>query len=87
MSAAEQTPTSTTLTLAKALNAGLRAGLAGDAKVLVASGATIGALPSLSKLSSGVIVGTALRANGRPGGPIDEGCARSFAKAFRAAFG
>jgi len=60
---------------------------AGDAKVLVASGATIGALPSLSKLSSGVIVGTALRASGRPGGPIDEGCARSFAKAFRAAFG
>ena len=35
MSAAEQTPTSTTLTLAKALNAGLRAGLAGDAKVLL----------------------------------------------------
>lgn len=59
---------------------------AGRAPVLVASGATIEALPQLSKLCDGVIVGSALRADGRAGGPIDERAANRFAAAFRAAF-
>ncbi len=50
MSAAEQTPTSTTLTLAKALNAGLRAGLAGDAKVLL-YGEDIGSLGGVFRVT------------------------------------
>jgi membrane complex biogenesis BtpA family protein len=53
--------------------------------VLVASGATIESLPTLASLCDGVIVGTALRKGYRPGGPIDEGLAVAFAKAFRAA--
>ena len=58
---------------------------AGDAPVLVASGATIPALPELLKLCDGVIVGSALRADGRAGGSIDEAAAGRFADAFRAA--
>lgn len=59
---------------------------AGGAPVYVASGATEPALPVLAALSDGVIVGSALRADGRAGGPIDPARARSFAAAFRAAF-
>lgn len=59
---------------------------AGATPVLVASGATIDTLPLLAKHSSGVIVGSALRPGGIPGGPIDETLAKTFAKAFRAAF-
>ena len=58
---------------------------AGRAPVLVASGATIPALPELLKLCDGVIVGSALRADGRAGGPIDETAAIHFAEAFRSA--
>lgn len=58
---------------------------AGPAPVLVASGATIPALPDLLRLCDGVIVGSALRTDGRAGGPIDEDVARRFAAAFRAA--
>jgi len=58
---------------------------AGHAPVLVASGATIPALPQLLKLCDGVIVGSALRADGRAGGPIDEQAARRFGAAFHAA--
>jgi membrane complex biogenesis BtpA family protein len=54
--------------------------------VLVASGATENGLAALTSLCDGVIVGSALRSNGRAGGPIDEGRARSFAAAFRRAF-
>lgn len=55
--------------------------------VLVASGATIDALPALAAHAKGVVVGSALRANGKAGGPIDPAATAAFAKAFRAAFG
>lgn len=55
--------------------------------VLVASGATIDALPLLAAHANGVVVGSAIRANGKAGGPIDPAASRAFAKAFRAAFG
>jgi predicted TIM-barrel enzyme len=54
--------------------------------VLVASGATIDTLPSLAKVSDGVIVGTALRQGYVPGGAIDADLAKRFADAFRTAF-
>lgn len=57
------------------------------APVYVASGATIATLPALAASCDGVIVGSALRASGLPGGPIDPERARAFAAAFRAAFG
>jgi hypothetical protein len=59
---------------------------AGAAPVHVASGATPGALPQLATLCDGVIVGSALRADGRAGGPVDEAAAQRFAAAFRAAW-
>jgi membrane complex biogenesis BtpA family protein len=55
------------------------------APVLVASGATEAALPTLSR-AHGVIVGSCLREDGRPGGAVDEARARSFAARFREAF-
>jgi predicted TIM-barrel enzyme len=55
--------------------------------VLVASGATLETLPVLAKHATGVIVGSALRAGGIPGGSIDETLAKTFASAFRASFG
>jgi membrane complex biogenesis BtpA family protein len=54
--------------------------------VLVASGATLETLEDLARSSSGVIVGSALRIDGKAGGPIDAGKARAFAEAFRRAF-
>lgn len=54
--------------------------------VLVASGATTGTLASLAPSSDGVVVGSALRAGGVPGGPIDASLAMTFAAAFRNAF-
>jgi predicted TIM-barrel enzyme len=54
--------------------------------VIVASGATIGALPALAAHAHGVVVGSALRANGTAGGPIDARAASAFAEAFRKAF-
>ena len=57
-----------------------------EVSVLVASGATIEALPTLAKYADGVIVGSALRANGKAGGPIDPRAAGAFAEAFRKAF-
>lgn len=54
--------------------------------VIVASGAAIASLPSL-RAAHGVIVGTALRASGRAGDPVDPDLAARFAAAFRAAFG
>lgn len=59
---------------------------AGGTPVLVASGATIATLPLLAKHADGVIVGSALRAGGVPGGPIDAALAKAFADAHRAAF-
>jgi membrane complex biogenesis BtpA family protein len=58
----------------------------GKVPVLVASGATIATLPALAPRCNGVIVGSALRANGVAGGPVDTERAREFARAFRAAF-
>lgn len=55
--------------------------------VLVASGATLESLHALSDDADGVIVGSALRADGKAGGPIDGARASAFAKAFAAAFG
>lgn len=59
---------------------------AGGAPVYVASGATEATLPVLADLSDGVIVGSALRSDGRAGGPVAPARARSFAAAFRAAW-
>lgn len=59
---------------------------AGGFPVYVASGATEADLPVLATMSDGVIVGSALRADGRAGGPVDPDRARRFAEAFRAAF-
>jgi membrane complex biogenesis BtpA family protein len=52
-----------------------------EAPVLVASGATIATLSSLRR-AHGVIVGSALRANGKAGGSIDLELARRFAEAY-----
>jgi uncharacterized protein len=54
--------------------------------VLVASGATVDSLGALARHCDGVIVGSALRADGRAGGPVDRERARTFAAAFRTAF-
>ena len=63
------------------------AAAAGAAPVYVASGASIAMLPTLGSLCRGVIVGSALRADGRAGGPVDRAAAQRFAAAFFAAFG
>ena len=55
--------------------------------VLAASGATIDGLGQLAAVCDGVIVGSALRADGQAGGPIDAEKARRFAHAFRGVFG
>ena len=57
-----------------------------DAPVLVASGATLESLSTLARHATGVIVGSALRVGGIPGGPIDAALAKEFAAAFRRAF-
>jgi membrane complex biogenesis BtpA family protein len=60
--------------------------VAGRVPVLVASGATIEGLSALASRCDGVIVGSALRAAGIAGGPVDEKRAHEFVRAFRAAF-
>jgi membrane complex biogenesis BtpA family protein len=54
--------------------------------VLVASGATAESLATLAPLCDGVIVGSALRADGVAGGPVDAARARAFGEAFKKAF-
>jgi membrane complex biogenesis BtpA family protein len=54
--------------------------------VLVASGATLSTLAALATSSDGVVVGSALRPGGIPGGAIDARLAQEFAAAFRSAF-
>jgi membrane complex biogenesis BtpA family protein len=54
--------------------------------VLVASGATLATLDALARSSDGVVVGSALRRGGVPGGPIDATLAEEFAAAFCKAF-
>jgi membrane complex biogenesis BtpA family protein len=54
--------------------------------VLVASGATLATLSALATSSDGVVVGSALRAGGIPGGAIDAQLAQEFAASFRRAF-
>ena len=54
--------------------------------VLVASGATLATLSALATSSDGVVVGSALRAGGIPGGSIHAALAQEFAAAFRSAF-
>lgn len=57
---------------------------AGDAPIYVASGATEASLPVLTNMCDGIIVGSALRADGHAGGPIDPDRASRFAAAYRA---
>jgi membrane complex biogenesis BtpA family protein len=59
---------------------------ASDKPVLVASGATLATLAALAPSCDGVIVGSALREGGIPGGTIDARLAQEFAAAFRTAF-
>ena len=54
--------------------------------VYVGSGATLESLTLLGRTSDGVIVGSALRRDGKAGGPIDPARAEAFAHAFREAF-
>lgn len=54
--------------------------------VLVASGATIETLPYLRAHCDGIIVGSALRQGGIPGGAVNADLARAFADAYRRAF-
>ena len=54
--------------------------------VLVASGATLSTLSALAASANGVVVGSALRTGGIPGGVIDAKLAQEFAAAFRASF-
>jgi membrane complex biogenesis BtpA family protein len=54
--------------------------------VYVASGATLASLPTLARASDGVIVGSALRREGKAGGVVDRAAAEAFARAFREAF-
>jgi membrane complex biogenesis BtpA family protein len=54
--------------------------------VLVASGATLATLSALAPSSDGVVVGSALRVGGVPGGSIDAHLAKEFASSFRRAF-
>ena len=54
--------------------------------VLVASGATVETLPALASSCDGVIVGSALRRDGKAGGAIDRDRAATFARAFREVF-
>jgi hypothetical protein len=60
---------------------------AAGAPVYVASGATVDALPRLASRCDGVLVGSALRAGGRAGEPLDAAAVEAFAAAFRRAFG
>jgi uncharacterized protein len=60
---------------------------AGATPVLVASGATAGALAGLKGVADGVIVGSALRGDGVAGGAVDAARAFEFARAFRNVFG
>jgi len=60
---------------------------AANKPVLVASGATLDSLAELARASDGVVVGSALRDGGHPGGPIDAARAKDFAAAFRTAYG
>jgi hypothetical protein len=74
----------------KAVDAGKLAtvrAVAGHAKVLVGSGATLENLPMLAKSAHGVIVGSALRDGGRAGGAIVAARAKEFAAAYRSSFG
>jgi len=59
---------------------------ASNKPVLVASGATLTTLAALAAHSDGVVVGSALREGGVPGGSIDAALARQFAAAFKKAF-
>jgi hypothetical protein len=54
--------------------------------VYVASGTAIDSLRRLSAVCDGVIVGSALRADGRAGGRIDRARAAAFARTFREVF-
>jgi uncharacterized protein len=59
---------------------------AASVPVIVASGARLDTLAELAASSDGVIVGSALRAGGAAGAPIDGALATEFARAFREAY-
>ena len=56
-----------------------------EVPVLCASGVTLDNLRAIARVAHGVVVGSALRRGGRPGGPIDRDLARRFADAWIAA--
>ena len=56
------------------------------AKIYIASGATTLNLDTFAEHASGIIVGSALRASGKAGDPIDKSIAKKFAAAFRKSF-
>ena len=56
---------------------------AGPVPVYIGSGATIATLPALAKHADGIIVGSAIRENGKAGAPIVEAQARAFALSWR----
>ncbi len=56
------------------------------ARIYVASGVTLENLSALAEHANGIVIGSALRATGRAGDPIDHALARKLAGAFRAAF-
>jgi len=58
----------------------------GTVPLYVASGARVEDLGALVGHCDGVIVGSALRANGIAGGPVDIAAATTFAKSFRTVF-
>jgi membrane complex biogenesis BtpA family protein len=61
------------------------AAAAGPARVWIGSGATPDSLPTLLRVAYGIVVGSALRENGRAGAPLDLHRVNTFADAFRSA--
>ena len=59
---------------------------AGKAKVLIASGATLENMGAFAPHVDGIVVGSALRRNGKAGGPVDADRAKAFAKAYATTF-
>ncbi len=57
-----------------------------ETPLLVASGAVVRDLRLLAALCDGVIVGTALKVDGRTANPVDPGRVREFVRAFRKGF-
>lgn len=59
---------------------------AGKANVLIASGASLKNLDAFATQVDGIVVGSALRKNGKAGGAVDADRAKTFAAAYAKAF-